>query len=187
MKFLIFATLLFLQTPVVAETVRPTPPIQEVFRVAIRTAGLEGSRVDRWRSLARRAPLLPRLQVAFDRNLRNQVNLNVEDSVAVNSSGVTIGPQSSSQELDADSDLSVGVKAVWYLDQLLYSRDDLEISSESRAMAQDRERLLEQVRKIYFLREEKMKNHGSSIEVASLTAALDAYTDGWFSGEIETP
>lgn len=187
MKFLIFTTLLFLQTSAVAETLRPTPSIQDVFRVAIRTAGLEGSRVDQWRRRARRAPLLPRLQLEFDRNLRNQVNLNVEDSVAVNSSGVTIGPQSSSQELDADSDFSVGVKAVWYLDQLLYSRDDLEISSESRAMAQDRQHLLEQVRKIYFLREERVKNRGSQLEVAALTAALDAYTDGWFSGEMETP
>lgn len=162
-----------------------TPPVQDVFRVAIRAAGLEASQVTRWRQRARKAPLLPRLQVDFDRNVRNQLNVNLEDSVAVNSSGVTIGPQSSSQQIDADDDLSVGVKAVWYLDQLLFSRDDLDISAESRALSQERERLLAQVRKIYFLREEKLRNRSSQLDVEELTAALDAYTEGWFSMELQ--
>ncbi len=101
--------------------------------------------------------MLPRLQMGFERQLKNGVDVNLEDTIAVNSSGITIGPTQSKQIQNADSDLNFEVKAVWYLDQLLFSRDHLDISQEARYLALERERILAEVRKNYFQRERGLK------------------------------
>lgn len=174
------------------------PSVQDVADHALDYARLGTSTIRQWERKVRKAPLVPRLQFGFDRSLKNNVNLNVEDSVAVNSSGITIGPSQQKQVQNADNDLSFQFKAVWYLDQLLFSKDDLDISQEARELARERERLLAQVRQYYFKRERGLKelvilkkSHApvsdielKKLEIAEATAALDNLTGGWFSSAI---
>lgn len=170
------------------------PPIQEVFEKALAHARLETGAIRNWERKVRRAPLLPRLQFRFDRRLTNSVDVDVSDSVAVNSTGVTVGPTQQKEARDNDSDLTFEVKAVWFLDQLLFSQDDLGISAEARALAHERERILGQARKFYFLRERLVRERTQlkrrraalsdieekNLQVAEATSALDALTGGWF-------
>lgn len=146
-------------------------------------ARLQPAAIRNWERKVRRAPLLPRLQFRFDRRLTNSVDVDVSDSVAVNSTGVTVGPTQQKEARDNDTDLTFEVKAVWFLDQLLFSQDDLGISAEARELAHERERLLGQARRFYFLRERLVKEGArkNSLEIAEASAALDALTGGWFS------
>lgn len=174
------------------------PSVQEVSEKALHYARLDPTTIRDWQRKVRKAPLVPRLQFGFERNLKNNVNVNVEDSIAVNSSGITIGPTQSKQVQNADNDINIEVKAVWYLDQLLFSKDDLEISQETRELARERERLLSQVRQFYFKRERGLKELAilkksraplsdielKKLEIAEATSALDNLTGGWFSSTI---
>lgn len=159
-----------------------SPSFETVAKKALAYAHLEASTIHSWEKNVRKAPLLPRLQFGFERRLKNDLNINVEDSVAVNSSGIAVGPPRAGQALDTNNDMNFEVKAVWYFDQLLFSKDDLEISQEARYLNLERERLLEQVRHHYFQREKLLADRNASrIELAEVTAALDSLTGGWFS------
>lgn len=179
MRWLASGAVLLSASAVVAAGTK-APPIQEVYRVALRHASLEPGQIRQWQKKIRKAPLLPRLQFRFDRTIKSNVNVDVSDSVAVNSTGVTVGPQQQRQVEDSDTDLAFEVKAVWFLDQLLFSSDDLGISQEARELAQERERILGQVRRAYFLRERLLRER-QSLEAEEASAALDALTGGWFS------
>lgn len=178
----IFLIVLFLPGGLVfGKSKEKIPPIQEVYDQALKYARIETGTIRNWEKKVRKAPLLPRFQFQFDRRFRDNVNVNFKDTVSVNSTGVTVGPTTQTQAQDADDDLNFEIKAVWYLDQLLFSRDDLEISSEARALARERERILTQVRELYF-RRLKTKD---SLERGEITAALDALTGGWFSLQLQ--
>ena len=126
------------------------------------------------------------------------MNVDVQDSVAINSSGITVGPPQQQQVQNLDNNNNFEVKAVWYLDQLLFSQDDIGISAEARELARERERILGQVRQFYFKRErlvretEALKKMGGAslemdlkkLEMAEATAALDNLTGGWFGTTI---
>lgn len=161
------------------------PSMQEVYEQALRYAHVEPAMVKKWEHALRKAPLLPRFQFRFDRRLQDNVNVNLEDNVNVNSSGVTVGPTSQTQVQDANDDLNFEVRAIWYLDQLLFSPEDLEVSSEGRALAKDRERILNQVRKYYFdWRQLQTAPHPRRLELEEVVAALDGMTGGWFTTQI---
>lgn len=179
---------------------KKAPSLQEVSTQALRYARLEPKAIRDWEKKVRKAPLLPRLQLGFERAIKNGVDVNVEDSVAVNSSGITIGPTQSKQIQNADSDFNFEVKAVWYLDQLLFSRDHLDISQEARYLSLERERILSEVRKYYFQRERGLKmllllekqrapsleREIKELEIAESVAGLDNLTGGWFGGQIRS-
>lgn len=161
------------------------PSIQEVYAQALRYANLEPATVKKWERALRKAPLLPRFQFRFDRRFQDNVNVNLEDTVNVNSTGVTVGPTSQTQVQDANDDLNFEVRAVWYLDQLLFSPEDLEVSAEGRGLAKDRERLLNQVRKYYFdWRRLNSEPRPKRLELEEIVAALDGLTGGWFNTQI---
>lgn len=175
--------------------------LQQVAEQALRYARLEPGAIREWERKVRKAALLPRFQLGFERKVKNGVDVNVEDSVAVNSTGITIGPTQSKQVQTGDSDFNFDVKAVWYLDQLLFSRDHLDISQEARYLSLERERILSQVRQFYFQRERGLKEFQllkqagapslekelKQLEIAEATAALDNLTGGWFSAQIKNP
>lgn len=173
------------------------PTLQEITEQALRYARLEPRSIQEWDRNVRKSALLPRFQFGLERRIENGVDVNVEDSVAVNSSGITIGPTQSKQVQNADNDWEFEVKAVWYLDQLLFSRDRLDISQEARYLNAERERIFTQARKFYFQRQRGlkelalMKQAGASplerdlkqLEIAEAAAGLDNLTGGWFSAQ----
>lgn len=175
------------------------PALQQVAEQALRYARLEPGAIREWEKKVRKSALLPRFQFGFERRVKNGVDVNVEDSVAVNSSGITIGPAQSKQVQTGDNDFNFDIKAIWYLDQLLFSRDHLDISQEARYLSLERERILSQVRQFYFQRErglkelKLLKQSGATsiakelkeLEIAEAIAGLDNLTGGWFSAQIQ--
>lgn len=178
------------------------PSLQEATEQALHYARLEARTIKDWEKNVRKAPFVPRLQFGFERRVHNSVDVNVEDSVAVNSSGITVGPAQSKQAQNADNNLNFEVKAVWFLDQLLFSREHLDISQEARYLAYERERIFDEVRKSLFQRQRGLKalallekskapsleREIKELEITEATAALDNLTGGWFSAQVrKTP
>lgn len=172
------------------------PTLQQIADRALAYARLQPRNIQEWERKSRKSALLPRLQMGFERQTRHALDLDVEDSVSVSSSGITVGPAQTKQLLDAQQDNDFEVKAVWYLDQLLFSRDHLDISQEARYLSAERERILTQVREAYFKRQfvlkelellgraGRLKRELKELELAEATAALDNLTGGWFSAQI---
>ncbi|MDO8494461.1 MAG: hypothetical protein Q7S68_03900 [Deltaproteobacteria bacterium] len=156
------------------------PSFDEVAKQALDYAELDPRAISRWKKNVRRAPLLPRLQAGFQRQLENNLDIQLEDNVSVTSSGVTVGPTGTDQNLTTNNDVNFEVKAVWYLDQLLFSQEDLDISQEARYLAQERRRVLEDVRRHYF----GWRQAKAGLEKEERLAALDSLTGGWFSSSI---
>ncbi|MDZ4225149.1 MAG: hypothetical protein U1D33_04500 [bacterium] len=170
------------------------PPIEIVSQKALAYARLDPATISGWRKNIRKAPILPRLQFGYERRIRDYVNVDIQDTVAVNSSGITVGPAQQQQVQNLDNNNNFEVKAIWYLDQLLFSQDDVDISAEARELARERERILGQVRQFYFKRERITREMGAlkkmggtgmewelkRLELAEATAALDNLTGGWF-------
>lgn len=176
-----------------------SPSFEETSRQALSYAHLEAHNIQNWQRNVRKAPLLPRLQLGFDRQMKNFVNIGVQDSVSVTTTGVAVGPPQQNQAQNFNDDYSLEVKAVWYLDQLLFSKDHLDISQESRELARERERILGQVRQFYFKRERGLKElellaksgapafdrELKALDVAESVSALDSLTGGWFGANLK--
>ena len=175
------------------------PPFPAVCEQALHEAHLDWNGVREWERQVKKTALLPRLQMDLQRNVGNDINIDVGDSVSVSSSGVTVGPSQQQQTQKNNEDFNIEIKAVWFLDQLLYSKDRLEISQEARYLSEARQRVLNDVRKYYFQRENALKEikllrksnaNLSLVEIKELgvveaTAALDGMTGGWFSQQLK--
>lgn len=193
--FLICAIVFWLGNAVAQERI---PSIEMVSQKALVYARLDPSTISGWRKNLRKAPILPRLQFSYERRIRDYVNVDIQDTVAVNSTGITVGPPQQQQVQNLDNNNNFEVKAVWYLDQLLFSHEDIDISAEARELARERERILGQVRQFYFKRErlghemaalKKMGEAGiewelKQLELAETTAALNNLTGGWFGATL---
>ncbi len=181
------------------------PPIHEVHKAALNYASINNHEPLYWKERAKKAALLPKLQFDFGHNLRSDIDVAVNDNVYVGSSGVVIGPEESRYSEKVNAHRSIGVRAVWSLNELLFNRDLLDISRQSLIIMRERNNLLEAVNKHYFDRKrliaeirelEKMKTKGKltqklkselfikKIAVEKATAALDGLTGGWFSHQL---
>ena len=117
-----------------------------------------------------------------------------------------MGPEAGRYSQNANSDHNFGVKAVWDLSELVFHRDELDISAESRNRLRERQFILEKVNQHYFQRlkiragiERLRKQQKSSphlkkpiaekmflarVQLGEATAALSALTGGWFQGQV---
>lgn len=185
------------------------PTAVEVQRAALQYHNMDNAEIRRWKKKARLAALLPRFQVGYDQNIKNYVNVDVNENVYVGSSGVTVGPDESSYQQNANTDRGFEVKAVWYLNELIFNPDQLDISREARNIMREKQMVLAEVNRHYYERKkyagivERLKKGGKPIEVRDKkgtmrvdlftarikmeeeTAALDALTGGWFSRRID--
>jgi hypothetical protein len=183
----------------------PGPPVQDVQKRALEYARIDVQDASKWKKRAKVAAALPRLQFDYISRLRNYVNVDVNDNVYVGSENVVIGPEEGSYKESADAQQSFGVKAVWALNELIFSRDTLNVSRETLNVMRERNALMDTVNKHYFDRkkligeiaqiaEKKVpasempkKEHElfiRRIAVEKETAALDGLTGGWFSAQL---
>jgi len=185
------------------------PTVVEVQRAALAYHNIDNAEVRRWKRKARLAALLPRFQVGYDQNVKNDVNVDVSENVYVGSSGVTVGPDESSYKQNANTDRGFEIKAVWYLNELIFNPDQLDISREARNIMREKQMVLAEVNRHYYDRKrfagivDRLKRGARPIEVKEKkgtvrldlfnarikmdeeTAALDALTGGWFSRRIK--
>ncbi|MBI2067057.1 MAG: hypothetical protein HYW02_07305 [Deltaproteobacteria bacterium] len=154
-----------------------TPSLSELHQETLRVAGYDRHEIYEWKQKSRWAAALPRLQVGFDRQLKDVVKLTTEDTVSVSGGSVQVGPDENKFDQDFQQGFGIDVRAVWYLDQLVFSENRIEVSRETRSWIQERGRLLERVTDLYMTwRHEKDQRKREQ-----LSGYLDAYTDGWFS------
>lgn len=146
----------------------------------MREAGYDRSELQDWKRKSRWSAAFPRLQVGFDRDLKDVVKLTTRDNVSVSSGEVFVGPDENNFDQDFQQGIGVEVKAVWYLNELFFNQDQLDVSRERRNWLEDRIRLLEKVTGLYFAWK-KENRRGRREELAG---HLDSYTGGWFSVEV---
>lgn len=207
-RFLAFLTIISLfPPPAIAAISGRTdaagePPIVEVHRAALRYNNLDDGEVRRWKRKARLSALLPRFELRYDRRVRNDVDININENVYVGSSGVRVGPEEGAYAQNAYCDQNVGVKATWYLGALIFNSEQLDISREARSLMQERHMLMNEVNNHYYERRRLrgiidalergrtvpgMKGDRAHelmlarVKLAEETAALDGLTGGWFS------
>ncbi|MFO1464449.1 MAG: hypothetical protein U1F66_11810 [bacterium] len=126
------------------------PPLEKLEQAALGQSGLDPGKISRWDRNARRAVALPRLQVGYEQKAQNNNTAVIQDSISVTSSGVTIGPEANRVDQDFGNNRGFEVKAVWALDELLFNRDELEISREARDLLLVRYRLQEDLQQAYY-------------------------------------
>lgn len=198
--------LMILLSLLASQVMLPTdPPVTEVQQVALHYAHLDPGDSAGWKKRARLAPLLPRFQVDYGRKVQNDIDVDIQDNVYVGAGGTAVGPQEGSFSQNATADQSVGLRAMWQLDELIFNRNQLAASSEVRLRMRDVQALLAEVNKHYYrrrqlqgeielLRKGKLPvQKGESrehllllqrVEFDASTAALDGLTGGWFSRQL---
>ncbi len=168
------------------------PDFSEIIKIAAHIEKLDLKNVDQWERRSRKAPWLPALSFGYDRTLRQTDSLSISDNISVSSDNVTIGPS----ETDLDESAVEGdvfrVRAVWSLDELVFSPKTLDVSGEVRELFKSRLQLSDYLFKIYSKRRELLAQYllvkgGASSQafliyeqISVLTDQLDAWTEGHF-------
>lgn len=192
MKMFLFFLLLLPLEAIAA----PEPSVQEVQQETIRYLTYNQRELDGWAKKVKVAAALPRLQVGFQKDLKDVVSLTTRDNVSISDGEVFVGPNESNYDQNFNQGTSFGVKAYWYLDQLVFNRDMLAVSSERRDWVRERNRVLQQVTEAYFARKRLMaelkKNSDpppvrekKKLLLDQAIAVLDADTGGWFSQSLQ--
>lgn len=166
------------------------PTVGEVQEEASRVLGYDRQDFAAWKQRARWAAALPRLQLGWQRDLTKVAKLSTRDSVSISGGDVTIGPDESDFDESFDEGDRFDVKAVWYLDELIFSRDSLAVASEQRDWVREKSKVLEEVTEAYFARRRLLEqpdgreSHEKRGLIDQMTARLDAHTGGWFSSQL---
>ncbi|MBT3181964.1 MAG: hypothetical protein HN337_05580 [Deltaproteobacteria bacterium] len=181
------------------------PSIVEVQKRAIAHARLDPSEISGWQKRAKLQALLPKIQLEYERRVRDFIDIDINDSVYVGSSGVVVGPEEGSYSYNNDADQNIGVKAVWSFNESIFNPDMLNVSAEARRLSRERQSLLAEVTKNYYDRERlagdilrmsklldiKPGDHKverqvflNEVAVKEAIANIDSYTGGWFSEKI---
>ncbi|MBL7684460.1 MAG: hypothetical protein JNK65_00280 [Deltaproteobacteria bacterium] len=166
-------------------------------KAALRYASIDAEEVAHWKSRVRWAAALPRIVVGYDQKSGTQINNNIQDSISVSSSGVSIGPPESRFTQDNQLDRGASVKAYWDLNELIFSKDTLAVSAEARYRTVMRSQIVEELHQAYFERKkilQKLSERGElnqgiaadlppalQIRLEELEAKLDSLTGGFFS------
>lgn len=180
------------------------PDIPSLHRAALDYARITPGELSDMKRRARRAALLPQLQIGAKKTFQNDIDISMSDNVSVTSSGVTLGPTTSSLQQASDSDTSLEVKAVWSLNEVIFNHDALDIAEEARYQVRERREILSTANKLYFELQKIMEEAGKAgpagpskkpageqpcvaplkSRADAIMADLDALTGGWFSNQI---
>lgn len=184
------------------------PSIVEVQKAAIEHARLKPNEISSWKKRSRLAPLLPKIQLDYGNRLKNDANVNINDSVYVGSQGSTVGPDENAVSQNINTDQNIAIRAVWSFSDAVFNTDMLAVSEEARMLSRERHAILAEVNKNYYERvrskgeikflEERAKITRQRQEVDKIkqdiftkqvafdesSASLDALTGGWFSETI---
>lgn len=182
------------------------PPVYEVQRVAIEHAQIDVSEASGWQRKARRAALVPKVQIDYGYRFRNNINIDINDNVYVGASGVVVGPEDGSYSSVGTNENNVGVRAVWEFGEAVFSAKELAASAEARRVVGFRNAIIDDVAKRYYSIAEfgkearifaRMKATAKDPDVVEhkmflrkvaceeAAAALDGQTGGWFMNAVQ--
>lgn len=176
------------------------PGLLEVEHAALEHAQLADDPSRDWRKRARQSAALPTLSVGVETGYLNRANFNVQDSIAVNSSGVTIGPDANNINQYATNQTMFTAKAVWSLPDTIFHRQTLAIEQQVRSRFNDRAKISERINALYHERihlktilmaTHRQPAHHPVDRVALMTALqkvtgeLNLMTGGWFGMQLK--
>jgi len=173
---------------------RDLPPLEELEPYALKAAGLDPSRIQKWYRGVRWAAALPRIQVGWENKFINQNTNIIQDTISVTSSGVTVGPESSRLDSDIKANQDFEIRAIWAFDELLFNRDQIAISREARDLFFVRSKLLEELRETYYdlkalLLEVQLRPNSKgpyqSLRIDNLSDKLNSLTGGQFKNLLQ--
>jgi len=164
------------------------PPVLEVQDAASRYALVHPDTYKTWLSRAAWSNVLPeRLTGEFQSTLDDDTTARTTASDSTSSDYTT---------RDLDEQLRVKVFAEWDLSRLIFDQDEYNAAKELSKIVTRREDLLTTINKLYFARRQlqamavltppksAQKALKLELQLAGLTADLDALTGGWFSREV---
>ncbi|MCP5464295.1 MAG: hypothetical protein H7A33_04635 [Deltaproteobacteria bacterium] len=169
------------------------PRFHDVLDAALKSDGLSASEMISWKKKIKAAAFLPTLYAGYDHSLKRGVGSGTSENVSISSGVVSIGPQESDYDYDADLGQVVRVRAVWRLDETIFNRDLFSWSREMRSHLQLKHQVSERLFKVYrarqqllerFLRFSNLKSRPAQKiyeEYLLLTEYLDALTGGRLS------
>ena len=161
------------------------PEVREVQEMVLQYSKTDPKYVNEWMSASRNAAWLPEISVAYDYDN----GYGYDYAYDVNADGELDGS-------DVDNDHGMSVRAKWRFDRLVMSSDRIRVISESQDIVKLRDKVLEEITRVYFDRRRlqvdvllagggdlktQIKNE---MRLQELTAQIDAYTGGRFSAAI---
>ena len=173
----------------VLEQFNHEPSVLDVQEEAARYALVHPDTYQNWLSRAAWSNVLPE-------RLTGEVQHTMDDDTNVRTATLT---GSQTETLDRDAQVRLKVFAEWDLSRLVFDQDEYNAAKELSKIVTRREDLLTTINKLYFARRQlqamavltpasstkKALKH--EIQLAGLTADLDALTGGWFSREVNRP
>ncbi len=174
---------------VLSNTAQHKPSLLQLYHAVLQQNHLNDKSPQKWAKRARLAAALPRLQLGFRRQLNDTSDLGLTDKVSVSGSGVVIGPRASDFTQSVRHNFAFDVRAVWSLNELIFSPDIIMVSREARARRTERYKILQEVSKLFFSWQRldaavkvgrKSKISRKRLKRDQLAAQLDALSGGWF-------
>lgn len=184
----------------VMEAGRGEPELVAVEAAALQHAQLAEDPSKEWRRRARQSAAVPTLSVGVETGYLNRANFNVQDSIAVNSSGVTIGPDANNINQYATNQTMFSAKAVWSLPDTIFHRQTLAIEQQIRSRLNDRAKVSERVSALYYERlhlktvlmatrknpsRHKIDRIAVMTTLQRVTGELNLMTGGWFAQQLK--
>jgi hypothetical protein len=166
------------------------PRIQTVHNMAMVYSKSNPQLVESWLNAVQRAYLLPKLNVQYEKELDSSTRYDYNSDDAGDLEAIA-------DYLQSENDDKVVVKVEWRLDKLVMSSEQIRIINESQKTVKLREKLLDEVTRLYFdrrrLQVDQLLKPARSIEdqienelrLQEMTANLDALTGGAFSASIK--
>lgn len=158
------------------------PDVRTVQQMVLEYSKTDPRYVEEWMSAAKNAAWLPELKLTYDYDNGYDYDYLYD-----------INPEGELDKSGADNDHGVQVYAKWRLDRLVMSSDRIRVISETQDIVKLRDKVLEDVTRLYFDRRRlqvdlllvpagdlktQVKNE---MRLQELTAQIDAYTGGRFS------
>jgi hypothetical protein len=165
------------------------PDVRKVQAMAQSYARTNPELVDGWLAASRRAYLLPKLQLQYDKRLE----LYESYDYISDDGGDMLAELEGSR---ADNDDKYVVKLEWRLDKLVMSSEQIRVINESQDIVKLRDKVLDEVTRLYFDRRrlqvelilspagDLRSQLENELRLQELTANLDALTGGSFSASL---
>jgi len=170
---------------------RPDPPIEALQRAVIRAQGLSTGRLARWRRRVAGRGLWPEVEFRLGLGGGRRRTHDHDQSFT---SGALRDLHDERRDRDRDFDLMAVVR--WDLGDARYHPEEVDVARETREWIELRDEILDEVGRIYFERQallsERARRPPADPEAVrlrrraeELAAGLDAWSDGWWTHQLE--
>jgi len=165
------------------------PSIGDVQRAAIRYAEVHPEKIERWRRLAAKKGLLPKISTNVGNNVSDLWHWEAGSTTKAGDDVLLKGNEA----------MEWNVGASWDLSEFIWNPDQTNIDVRSRLMVELRDDILDDVTRLYFERRRLQvdmllspprseKEHCDKLlRIEEITANMDALTGGYFSAKLNNP